>query len=99
MMGISTGDMPDVDFIWSVQKSEGKNVCFGQGLNCLSKICRWYKKCRALDFFADVSFPLRPAPNKKERIHPISASAKNDQRNNLFVGREPTQAGELEVII
>jgi len=99
MMGITTGDMPDVDFIWSVQKSEGKDVCFGQGLNCLSKNCHWYKKCRALDFFADVSFPVRPPSNHEERIQPLSASAKNDNTDNLFVGRVKTQAGKLEVVI
>jgi len=57
-MGVSTGDMPDVDFIWSVQRGEGADECFGQGLTCQNKICCWRKDCKALDFFADLPEPV-----------------------------------------
>ncbi|MBN2375310.1 MAG: hypothetical protein JXD22_02835 [Sedimentisphaerales bacterium] len=52
-MGIATGEMPDVEFVWSVQRAEGVEECFGQGLTCQQKKCRWRKECVALDFFAD----------------------------------------------
>jgi hypothetical protein len=55
LMGIQTGEMPDVDFIWSVQKTEGNDLCFGNGLTCTNRSCRWRKQCVALDFFVDNS--------------------------------------------
>ena len=60
MMAITTGNMPDVDFILAVQKSEHQPACFGQGQSCTkerSQACRWRKECLALDHFADVKFP------------------------------------------
>jgi len=53
LMGIQTGDMPDVEFIWAVQKAEGNDSCFGDGLTCGKRSCRWRKQCLALDFFGD----------------------------------------------
>jgi hypothetical protein len=50
-MGIATGDMPEVDFIWAVQKSEGNQSCFGQSSGCLSLNCRWRNNCVALEFY------------------------------------------------
>jgi len=49
-MAIATGDMPEVDLIWAVQKTEGNQPCFGQGLGCAHLDCRWRGKCTALDF-------------------------------------------------
>ena len=57
-MGIATGDMPDVEFVWSVQRAEGVEECFGQGLTCQRKMCSWRKNCVALDFFADSPVPV-----------------------------------------
>lgn len=53
MMGIETGRMPEVEFIWSVQKSEGGQMCFGQGFDCDKSGCRWLKQCKALDLYRD----------------------------------------------
>jgi|GEM_PF-1404785 len=53
MMGIRTGDMPEVEFIWSVQESEGMKACFGQGRDCLEVGCNWRKQCQALEFYAN----------------------------------------------
>jgi hypothetical protein len=52
-MGIATGDMPEVDFIWTVQKAEGNQSCFGQSPGCLSLNCRWRHNCVALDFYEE----------------------------------------------
>lgn len=57
-MGVATGDMPDVDFVWSVQRAECVDECFGNGLTCQNKICCWRKNCKALDFFADSPAPV-----------------------------------------
>lgn len=53
LMGIKTGDMPEVDFIWSAQKGLGHDACFGQGSECQDHTCRWRSQCCSLDKFAD----------------------------------------------
>ena len=53
-MGVATGDMPDVEFIWSVQRALGGPICFGQGANCSKRQCRWWQQCQNLKLFADV---------------------------------------------
>ncbi len=52
-MGVETGDMPEVDFIWTVQKAEGNQPCFGQSAGCLSMNCRWRNQCVALDAYRE----------------------------------------------
>lgn len=52
-MGINTGEMPEVEFIWSAQKALGHDVCFGQGSGCQDSTCRWRGQCYSLDKFAD----------------------------------------------
>jgi len=52
-MGIATGDMPEVDFIWTVQKAEGNQSCFGQSPGCLFLNCRWRDNCVALDVYEE----------------------------------------------
>jgi hypothetical protein len=52
-MGIATGDMPEVDFIWTAQKAEGNQPCFGQSTGCLSLNCRWRDHCVALDSYTE----------------------------------------------
>lgn len=61
MMGIASGDMPNVDLIWSLQKVEGFQDCFGQGLHCKTKHCKWRSRCIALDFYADTPLPIARA--------------------------------------
>ncbi|MCK4628854.1 MAG: hypothetical protein KAT56_07600 [Sedimentisphaerales bacterium] len=58
-MGICTGQMPDVEFIWSVQRAEGNKPCFGQGKGCRNRECIWRRKCLSLSYFAEVALPLR----------------------------------------
>ena len=53
LMGIHTGQMPEVEFIWSVQKSEGEEKCFGQGINCRKVDCRWLRECMALNRYTE----------------------------------------------
>jgi hypothetical protein len=48
LMGVETGQMPEVEFIWSIQKSEGEQRCFGQGVSCPKLDCRWLRQCMAL---------------------------------------------------
>ena len=52
-MGIATGDMPEVEFIWRIQEAEGHQPCFGQSEDCQSPDCRWREACRALNGFED----------------------------------------------
>ena len=66
-MAVRTGDMPDVDFIWKQQETEGNNPCFGHIARCRDKLCRWRKLCVALDFFEDVHLPLAKNSDVQER--------------------------------
>ena len=59
LMGICTGQMPDVEFIWSVQRVEGGVPCFGQGRGCCSRGCIWRQKCLLLSYFAEVALPAQ----------------------------------------
>ena len=54
LMGICTGQMPDVEFIWSVQRIGGSRPCFGRGRGCCSRECVWRRKCLLLSYFAEV---------------------------------------------
>ena len=58
LMGICTGQMPDVEFIWSVQRAEGNKSCFGQGRGCRNRECIWRQKCLPLSYFAEVALPV-----------------------------------------
>ena len=70
MMGIKSGKMPDVGFIWAVQRAENISECFGQGLGCQVKNCRWRIQCRALDFYADLSLPIAPEARRVQSRPP-----------------------------
>ena len=85
-MGIATGDMPDVDFIWSVQRGEGVEECFGQGLTCQNKMCCWRKNCKALDFFADSPEPV--LVNEADTVGPgrnVGVLSKSDKFRDVGV--------------
>jgi len=58
LMGICTGQMPDVEFIWSVQRTEGNGPCFGQGRGCRNRECIWRQKCLPLSYFAEITLPV-----------------------------------------
>ena len=70
-MGIATGDMPDVEFIWAVQRTEDSDVCFGQGNGCTRRNCRWRARCVALDFFADYTLPMAAVPAQSNDKIPL----------------------------
>lgn len=101
-MGIATGDMPDVEFIWSVQRSEGSRECFGRGLGCQERNCRWRVRCLALDFFAEQSLSSLVGWPKKEEIagqSPLSEVCSNTAvTSSRFEERVPVQAGTLELV-
>lgn len=65
MMAIATGDMPNVELIWAVQRREGSLACFGRGDGCKNRSCKWRLQCIALDFYGDTKLPIA------ERIEPI----------------------------
>lgn len=44
-IAVRTGWMPDLDFIWKWQQSEGYEPCFGSCCESCTKRCRWYKGC------------------------------------------------------
>jgi hypothetical protein len=49
VMAVQTGNMPDVDLIWSVQRFEGNRECFGQRGYCWQrKMCKWGGICGQL---------------------------------------------------
>ncbi len=54
-MAVATGMMPEVEFIWSVQRAEGEAMCFGQGLGCGRLDCRWRSWCMGLEEYAGVA--------------------------------------------
>lgn len=91
MMGIATGNMPNVDLIWAVQRSEGFKSCFGQTERCGHRECHWRKECLALDFYRNVPLPI------KEYRKQVEAEKRRVVRTKLtFVERAPASAGTLE---
>ena len=60
MMGICTGDMPEVEFIWETQRNEKHKECFGQGASCSQPDCRWRRYCTALDSYAETTLSSMP---------------------------------------
>lgn len=58
-MAIATGEMPEVDFIWTVQRAEGNQACFGHSAGCSTSHCRWRNHCVALNAYA-VNMPKGP---------------------------------------
>ena len=53
LMGVDTGDMPEVEFIWASQFAEGSVECFGSGRECPNEECHWRHYCQALESYAD----------------------------------------------
>ncbi|MBN1845312.1 MAG: hypothetical protein JW810_06480 [Sedimentisphaerales bacterium] len=53
-MAIATGLMPEIDFIWSIQRSRGEKECFGRRMNCPEASCRWHELCRHVHNFAAI---------------------------------------------
>lgn len=82
MMGVETGDMPEVDYIWEVQHFDGHEACFGRGVGCVNLQCRWRQSCLSLSFYINRrrSRPLENLPfpethsvhniNRINRLHP-----------------------------
>lgn len=46
---IQTGDMPNMNLIHALQRSEGFEACFGRATSqCDRSHCRWHQSCMAL---------------------------------------------------
>jgi hypothetical protein len=64
-LAVRTGNMPEIDFIHSVQVFEGFEPCFGRADKwCTNTACRWHKECMEL---AKI---LCPAPMTQDRDYP-----------------------------
>ena len=50
-MGIATGNMPNADLMWKIQKMDNHAECFGQGAGCPNEDCQWRSKCLAVGLF------------------------------------------------
>ena len=97
MMGVATGDMPDVDVIWATQRLEGEKECFGQAIGCSDKGCKWRRHCAALDFYADVRLPVVAAAAVKREQMRIGQDSQEEEVDG-FVDRECATAGTLEPV-
>lgn len=84
MMGIKTGEMPDPKMIWALQRAEGYHECFGHGLGCPNRHCRWRQQCLALDFYADEPLPIAA---ESSRANTPSRSTET----NTPTGKRPEQ--------
>lgn len=76
MMGIATGDMPEVELIWATQFAEGCAECFGRGRACRNVGCQWRHHCLALELYAD---PTDRAVMPDTRLADVMASNKASQ--------------------
>ncbi|MBN2212201.1 MAG: hypothetical protein JW709_12455 [Sedimentisphaerales bacterium] len=92
MMGVVTGQMPDVELIWQVQREEGNKECFGCGFTCTRTDCRWRSICRALDFYDQARLPIHSVTYTKK----ASKRRQPRQRVKTFVERAPASARILE---
>ena len=97
LMGVRTGDMPDVSLIWSIQVRDGTRCCFGQGYGCQNTCCRFRQQCLALDFFADVTLPLDRSAGAVVAT-PTVVADRAPLEGDLFVGRDCASAGALRPI-
>ena len=84
LMGICTGQMPDVEFIWSVQRIGGNRPCFGQGRGCCSRECAWRRKCLLLSYFAEVALPARKGMREQRKQEVLKRSRKGGKREMIF---------------
>ena len=73
MMGIETGDMPEVELIWATQFAEGCVECFGRGRTCRNVQCQWRHYCLALEIYAD---PTDRAVKADKRLADVMSSSK-----------------------
>lgn len=92
MMGVATGQMPDVEFIWRIQREERNEECFGHGLKCTRSNCRWRSVCRALDFYDQLRLPIHIATDNRK----VSKRRQPRQKPKTFVERVPAPARNLE---
>lgn len=64
LRAIETGQMPNLDLIHTMQRSQGYQPCFGRTReHCHQTVCRWHQECMALAGFVSTAKP------------PISAAA------------------------
>jgi hypothetical protein len=63
---IDTGDMPNIDLIHAIQRTEGLRPCFGRAEeHCPCGTCRWHSQCMALVAYCPAAQPhFKPARRK-----------------------------------
>lgn len=93
-MGIATGQMPNVELIWSIQRSEGQKECFGRGLDCTKRQCRWREQCLGMDFYARSSLTSLLHMSERDGIR-ASNIDKDMNKGSGYVERESVSAGAL----
>lgn len=53
---IDTGEMPNLDLIHTMQRTEGNNPCFGRvESHCHQVVCRWHGPCMKLATYSPAS--------------------------------------------
>lgn len=89
MMGVKTGDMPEVDLIWAIQHNEGSEMCFGQGYQCKNRDCRWRDQCIALDFYDDMRLPIAQTDGMGTNSHhkTVASSLNNPPKKSPVYAR------------
>jgi len=61
---VETGEMPNLDLIHQIQKTEGHHPCFGRCEGFCGEVrCRWHGQCMALS-----SYSVKPAPSGGRRL-------------------------------
>ncbi|MBN1766515.1 MAG: hypothetical protein JW860_14770 [Sedimentisphaerales bacterium] len=103
VMAINTGQMPEVEIIWSLQKQAGQSQCFGQDRECSNNKCIWYSQCRALVFYADARLPVGEGERAQEQSEAQKGKSRDKERVTKFqcrpfVARTSFPAGTREDI-
>lgn len=102
MMGVQTGEMPDVDLIWSVQTADGHGRCFGQAADCWDTGCHWRPQCLALDEYAGAcsAWFQRPAhtPERETTNRLSSTSVVRDSARRDYLSDRPTASSSSRSI-
>ena len=93
---IATGQLPNIDLIHAIQKSEGYRQCFGRcRSSCPEMICRWHTDCMALASFkpAPVPAPALPAGRRPRRLRQRVSTGPGTYRD----GQTPAEEPELDL--
>jgi hypothetical protein len=74
---IDTGDLPNIDLIHTIQRTEGYRPCFGLAEeHCQKATCRWHSQCMALLAYRPAARPMS-GPRRNQR--PPRPTSRDDQ--------------------